>query len=92
MCRRQLLLYSDKDELTDSKMIDALIEERKKLGIEVLYNNFKDSDHVSHYWDYPEKYKSLVAKVVDIVAEKWFLYYFDWESVFPNVIMDIVWN
>lgn len=68
ICRRQLYLYSERDKLTDYKMVENLIEERKKMGIEILAHKFEDSEHVLHFRGYPEEYKALIAKVVDSVA------------------------
>lgn len=68
MCCRQLYLYSTRDKLTDYKMIDILVEERGGMGIQVLAKNFEDSEHVSHFREYPEEYKAFIAKVIDFVA------------------------
>lgn len=64
LCKRQVFIYSTKDELTDHKMIDDLITKRKDRGINVLACKFVDSEHVQHFRKYPVEYREAVTKAL----------------------------
>jgi hypothetical protein len=66
LCKRQVFIYSTKDELTDHKMIDDLITKRKDRGIKVLLAcKFVDSEHVQHFRKYPVEYREAVTKALE---------------------------
>ena len=65
LCPRQLYIYSDKDKLTDSNMLDDLIEKKKQQGIHILRNKFQDSDHVLHFRKYPQEYEASVLNALN---------------------------
>lgn len=71
LCPRQLFVYSTKDELTDSKKVDELIELRKKRGIELTAVKFEDSDHVLHMKEHPKEYnEKIINYVLDFVTNE----------------------
>ena len=63
LCMNQAFIYSTKDRITDAKMIDKLIEERKIRGINVISARFHDSDHVMHYKCHPKEYSKVLDEV-----------------------------
>jgi len=68
LCRRQAFIYSTKDTITDSTMIDELIEKRKERGIQVIVSKFEDSDHVEHILTYPTEYDAILDQVLDLIC------------------------
>ena len=70
LCLRQAFIYSTKDHITDSEMIDRLIEKRKERGIDVMCLKFDDSDHVLHLRKHPKEYSQLLDHVLKTIQAK----------------------
>lgn len=67
LCARQMFLFSDSDDITDSEKIKELVELRRKRGYKVDYHNFRDSDHVMHMWKHKAEYDAVCGSVVETV-------------------------
>eukprot|EP01117_Protostelium_nocturnum_P010381 TRINITY_DN3733_c0_g2_i1.p1 TRINITY_DN3733_c0_g2~~TRINITY_DN3733_c0_g2_i1.p1 ORF type:complete len:319 (+),score=94.90 TRINITY_DN3733_c0_g2_i1:85-1041(+) len=59
-----LFLYSTKDELIPSNLVENFIDSAKKQGFKTESLRFKDSAHIVHFKDHPEQYGSKVEEFV----------------------------
>jgi len=59
LCLRQAYIYSTADNITNVRMLEALIENRKKFS-NITVQKFDDSKHVLHMMKHPEAYEKLV--------------------------------
>jgi len=66
LCQRQVYVYSANDSVTDPKMVEEMINARRKRGFDVTALKFEDSEHVLHFKIYPDEYKE---KIVDYVLK-----------------------
>ncbi len=56
----QMFLYSESDDLAPYKDIDAFIEYRKKRGVDVMAQRWRDTLHVRHFMSEPDKYVEMI--------------------------------
>ena len=70
LCVRQAFIYSANDRIADPNMIDQLVEARRNRGIDVISARFEESEHVSHFRQYPEEYSELIDRVTKTVFQQ----------------------
>ena len=67
----QLYLYSKADLCVDSEEIKEIVKsQRNSSGLEVIEYDFKDSEHVSHFDKYPDKYQELCLDFLEDMLNK----------------------
>ena len=67
----QLYLYSKADLCVDSEEIKEIVKsQRNSSGLEVIEYDFKDSEHVSHFDKYPDKYQELCLDFLEDMLTK----------------------
>ena len=68
-CNRQAFIYSEKDDIANSKKIEEFIGERKKRGVNVSVKHFRDSVHVQHLRYHPEEYSTFIDGILTDMEE-----------------------
>ena len=68
----QLYLYSQADLCVDSEEIKEIVKSQRNSsgGLEVIEFDFKDSEHVSHFDKYPDKYQELCLDFLQDMLSK----------------------
>ena len=67
----QLYLYSQADLCVDSEEIREIVKlQQNSSGLEVIEFDFKDSEHVSHFDKYPDKYQELCLDFLQDMLSK----------------------
>ena len=68
----QLYLYSQADLCVDSEEIKEIVklQQNSSGGLEVIEFDFKDSEHVSHFDKYPDKYQKLCLDFLQDMLSK----------------------
>ena len=67
----QLYLYSQADLCVDSEEIKEIVKsQRNSSGLEVIEFDFKDSEHVSHFDKYPDKYQEICLNFLQDILSK----------------------
>lgn len=67
----KLFLYSDADALIQPAAVEAFMEQLGRAGSETFRHKWGDSEHVSHFRQYPEEYtQQLVQFVKRVLPEQ----------------------
>ena len=67
----QLYLYSQADLCVDSEEIKEIVKsQRNSSGLEVIEFDFKDSEHLSHFDKYPDKYQEICLDFLQDMLSK----------------------
>ncbi|GCC25499.1 enoyl-CoA hydratase domain-containing protein 2, mitochondrial isoform X3 [Chiloscyllium punctatum] len=66
----QLFLYSKADKIIYYKDIEAMINTRKMLNIQVQSVDFETSQHVNHFREFPEKYSNFCLNFLKECIQK----------------------
>ena len=68
----QLYLYSEADLCVDSEEIKEIVKSQRNSseGLEVIEFDFKDSEHVTHFDKYPDKYHELCLDFLQDMLSK----------------------
>ena len=69
-CMRQAFIYSEKDDIANSRKIEEFIRERKKRGVNVCVKHFRDSVHVQHLRYHPQEYSTFIDGILTDIEEE----------------------
>ena len=63
-CNRQGFIYTERDDIANSKKIEEFVGERKKRGVNVMVKHFEKSTHVQHLRLHGQEYSNFVETLL----------------------------
>lgn len=68
-CNRHGFIYTEKDDIANSKKIEEFISERKKRGANIRVKHFEESTHVQHLRLHGQEYSNFVETLLTDMEE-----------------------
>ena len=68
LCKKQMIIYSEQDDVAECDQVESFLSERKRRGIDVSTVKFEDSFHVLHKKKYPKECGSTLDNIIQTVV------------------------